>query len=136
MIWDDQNCNGMQEIGGFQASVLTMQINLTYIVKARSRYRQCVRSTRWNHRQPGTRNIFQSCCLTESWGQIESRDMEPTDRIPYHIDHKTARSICDEVGDRLQQDLSLETSPLPPYLARLINELRQQERRPIDGVES
>jgi hypothetical protein len=62
--------------------------------------------------------------------------MEPTNRISYHIDHKIARSICDEVGERLQQDLALETSPLPPYLARLVDELRKQERRPIDGVES
>jgi hypothetical protein len=40
------------------------------------------------------------------------------------------------VGDRLQQDLSLETSPLPPYLEHLIDELRKQERHLIDGVES
>jgi len=32
--------------------------------------------------------------------------MEPSGRISDHIDHKTARSICDEVGDRLQQELS------------------------------
>jgi hypothetical protein len=56
--------------------------------------------------------------------------MEPTNRIPDQIDRKTARSICDEVGDRLQQDLSLEASPLPPYLERLIDELRKQERHP------
>jgi len=60
--------------------------------------------------------------------------MEPTNRISDHIDHKTARSICDEVGDRLQQDLSLEVLPLPPYLERLINELRKRERHQIDGV--
>ena len=60
--------------------------------------------------------------------------MEPTNRKSDHIDQKTARSICDEVGDRLQQDLSLEASPLPPYLERLINELRKRERHQIDGV--
>ena len=54
--------------------------------------------------------------------------MEPISRISDHIDHKTARSISGEVGDRLQQDLSLEASPLPPYLERLIDELRKQER--------
>jgi hypothetical protein len=43
------------------------------------------------------------------------------------IDHNTSRSICDEVGQRLQQDLSLEASPLPPYLSRLIDELRKQD---------
>ena len=62
--------------------------------------------------------------------------MEPTNRISYHIDHKIARSICDEVGDRLQQDFSLEASPLPPYLERLIDELHKQERHLIDGVDS
>ena len=62
--------------------------------------------------------------------------MEPTSRIPDQIDRKTARSICDEVGDRLQQDLSLEASPLPPYLERLIDELRKQEGHPTEGVES
>jgi len=50
--------------------------------------------------------------------------------------HKTARSICDEVGDRLQQDLALEASPLPPYLERLVDELRKRECRLVDGVES
>jgi hypothetical protein len=57
--------------------------------------------------------------------------MEPHSRISDNIDidHKTSRSICDEVGERLrlQQDLSLEASPLPPYLDRLIDELRKQD---------
>jgi hypothetical protein len=62
--------------------------------------------------------------------------MEPRSRISEHIDHKTARSICAEVGDRFQQDLASEASPLPPYLERLVDELRKQERHLIDGVES
>ena len=62
--------------------------------------------------------------------------MEPSGRISDHIDHKTARSICDEVGDRLQQDLALEASPLPPYLERLVDELRKRECHLVDGVES
>jgi hypothetical protein len=59
----------------------------------------------------------------------EGREMEPHSRISENIDidHKTRRSICDEVGERLQQDLSLEASPLPPYLDRLIDELRKQD---------
>jgi hypothetical protein len=56
--------------------------------------------------------------------------MEPhgqiTDNI--EIDHKTNRSICDEVGERLQRDLRLEDSRLPPYLNRLINELRKRDK--------
>ena len=31
------------------------------------------------------------------------------------------------VGERLQQDLSLEASPLSPYLDRLVDELRKQD---------
>jgi hypothetical protein len=54
--------------------------------------------------------------------------MEPPSRISEPIDHKTARSICDEVGDRLQQDLAPEASPLPSYLKRLVDELLKRER--------
>lgn len=56
--------------------------------------------------------------------------MEPqrrnTDDI--EIDYKTSRSICDEVGERLQQDLPLEASRLPPYLNRLVDELRNRDK--------
>jgi len=62
--------------------------------------------------------------------------METPSRILDRIDHKTIRSICDEVGDRLQQDLALEASPPPPYLERLVDELRKRDRHLIDGVES
>nr|WP_284260064.1 hypothetical protein [Bradyrhizobium iriomotense] len=62
--------------------------------------------------------------------------MESHSRISEHIDRKTVRSICDEVGDRLQQDLVPEISPLPPYLERLVDELRKQERHLTDGVGS
>lgn len=62
--------------------------------------------------------------------------METPNRISDRIDHKTIRSICDEVGDRLQQDLALEDSPLPPYLERLVHELRKRDRHPVHGVES
>jgi hypothetical protein len=53
--------------------------------------------------------------------------MEPLSRISDNIDidHKTSRSICDEVGERLQ--LELEASPLPSYLDRLIDELRKHD---------
>jgi hypothetical protein len=60
----------------------------------------------------------------------EGTRMEPhgtiTDNI--EIDHKTSRSICDEVGGWLQQDLSLEDSSLPPHLNRLIDELRKRDK--------
>jgi hypothetical protein len=41
--------------------------------------------------------------------------------------YKTSRSICDEVGERLQQDLRLEASSMPRYLKRLIDELRKRD---------
>ena len=43
------------------------------------------------------------------------------------IDHKTCRSICDAVGERLQQDLRPIKSDLPPHLADLMDELRRRE---------
>ena len=42
------------------------------------------------------------------------------------IDHRTARSICDAVGERLQQYMRPETE-LSPHLQQLINELRRRE---------
>jgi hypothetical protein len=47
------------------------------------------------------------------------------------IDHKTCRSICDAVGERLQQNLRPIQSELPPHLAELMDELRRRDRRTI-----
>jgi hypothetical protein len=44
------------------------------------------------------------------------------------IDHKTCRSICDAVGERLQQNLPPIKSQLPPNLAKLMDELRRRDR--------
>jgi hypothetical protein len=46
------------------------------------------------------------------------------------IDHRTSRSICDAVGERLQQNMPPETE-LSPRLQQLVNELlrRDNERR-------
>ncbi|MBR1122421.1 hypothetical protein JQ628_12920 [Bradyrhizobium lablabi] len=43
------------------------------------------------------------------------------------IDHKTCRSICDAVGERLQQNLRPVKNDLPPYLAQLMDELRRRD---------
>jgi hypothetical protein len=43
------------------------------------------------------------------------------------IDRKTSRSICDAVGERLQQDLRPDHSP-SPRLQQLIDELRRRDR--------
>lgn len=43
------------------------------------------------------------------------------------IDRRTSRSICDAIGERLQQ--SLRPDPrLPTHLELLLNELRQRDR--------
>jgi hypothetical protein len=43
------------------------------------------------------------------------------------IDGKTSRSICDAIGERLQQSLRPETSRPSSQLEHLLDELRQQE---------
>ncbi|WP_271603006.1 MULTISPECIES: hypothetical protein [unclassified Bradyrhizobium] len=42
------------------------------------------------------------------------------------IDRRTSRSICDAVGERLQQSLRPE-SRLPTHLEQLLNELRKRD---------
>jgi hypothetical protein len=43
------------------------------------------------------------------------------------IDTKTSRSICNAVGERLQQDLRPDFSRLPEQLRHLMDALRQQD---------
>jgi hypothetical protein len=43
------------------------------------------------------------------------------------IDRTTSRSICDAVGERLQQNLRPETSGLSPHLQQLMDELRRRD---------
>jgi len=50
--------------------------------------------------------------------RIESHDEQ--------IDRKTSRSICDAVGERLQQSMRLETA-LPTRLQQLMDELRRRD---------
>ena len=49
------------------------------------------------------------------------------------IDRKTCRSICDAVGERLQQNLRPDSSRLSSYLQHLMDELRRRdtEGRPM-----
>jgi hypothetical protein len=46
-------------------------------------------------------------------------DIEP-------LDHRTCQSICDAVGERLQQRIRPETE-LSPRLRELMNELRRRD---------
>jgi hypothetical protein len=44
------------------------------------------------------------------------------------IDRKTSRSICEAVGERLQQNLRPETSHLSSHLEHLMDELRKRDK--------
>jgi hypothetical protein len=50
-----------------------------------------------------------------------------TDESDEGIDPRTSRSICDAVGERLQQNLRPETSRLSPHLEQLMDELRRRD---------
>jgi len=43
------------------------------------------------------------------------------------IDRKTSRSICDAVGERLQQNLRPESLRPSSYLQHLVDELRRRD---------
>jgi hypothetical protein len=43
------------------------------------------------------------------------------------IDRKTSRSICEAVGERLQQSLRPEPSRLSSHLEHLMDELRRRD---------
>lgn len=45
------------------------------------------------------------------------------------IDRRTSRSICDAVGERLQQSIRPEPR-LPTHLEQLLDQLRRRERDP------
>ena len=49
-----------------------------------------------------------------------------TDTPSEPIDHRTCRSICDAVGERLQQSLRPEPS-LTPHLQHLVEKLRRHD---------
>jgi hypothetical protein len=44
------------------------------------------------------------------------------------IDRRTSRSICDAVGERLQQDLRPESLRHSSHLQHLMDELRRRDR--------
>jgi hypothetical protein len=44
------------------------------------------------------------------------------------IDHKTSRSICEAVGERLRQNLKPDPMAPSSHLRHLMDELRKQDR--------
>jgi hypothetical protein len=53
----------------------------------------------------------------------------PTTDNSEQIDRKTSRSICDGVGERLQQSLRPVKSVLPSHLEDLMDELQRRGHR-------
>jgi len=49
-------------------------------------------------------------------------------QVREEIDRKTSRSICDAVGERLQQSLRPQFMCPSPRLDRLIEQMRERER--------
>ena len=43
------------------------------------------------------------------------------------IDHKTSRSICDAIGERLQDQFRPETAQPSPHLRKLLEEMRRRD---------
>ncbi|HEY0852918.1 MAG TPA: hypothetical protein VGD96_23600 [Bradyrhizobium sp.] len=49
------------------------------------------------------------------------------------IDHKTLKSICDAIGERLQQSMRPENSAPSDRLQHLLDELRRRDRSGSSG---
>ncbi len=86
-------------------------------------------------RRPG--NKLRRNDLVQHSYRIEGPQREPVmnGRInSEQIDYKTSRSICDAVGERLQQSLRPDSSSLSPRLQHLLDELRKQDREAHQGL--
>ena len=54
---------------------------------------------------------------------MENQNTDPLEPI----DRKTSRSICQAVGERLQQTLRPDSTRLSSYLQHLLDELRRRD---------
>lgn len=54
---------------------------------------------------------------------MNSRTVDPSDQI----DHATCRTICNAIGERLQQNFRPDTSALSSHLRHLMDELRKRD---------
>jgi hypothetical protein len=52
------------------------------------------------------------------------------------LDHKSSRSICEAVGERLQQTLRPDSTRISSYLQHLIDELRKRDEDEAGGLKS
>ena len=71
--------------------------------------------------------VIQSLASTARWNL--PRDTQMNVRIkhdPEQIDHRTCMSICDAIGERLQQRMHPDTE-LSPRLRELLEELRRRD---------
>lgn len=117
---------------------------------AQSRRGFCPSSVRWNRQLHSCNFTGNSLILSQT-----GNNFDPNDLVQHHvcnghkavltmnsritdngeqIDRKTTRSICDAVGERLQQSLRPEPSRLSSHLQHLMDELRKRDsenrRRP------
>lgn len=56
-----------------------------------------------------------------------THDIEPLDR-------KSTRSICEAVGERLQQTLRPDSTRISSHLQHLVDELRKRDEDEADGL--
>jgi hypothetical protein len=64
---------------------------------------------------------------SSKWTQLEPvMNSHISDSEP--IDRKTSRSICDAIGERLQQALRPDSLRLSTHLEHLMDELRKRDR--------
>jgi hypothetical protein len=99
---------------------------------------------RWNH-APHSFDFYQKATPSVrdqetisppiTWCHIDYRDGNEAEPVMSAritdsgeaIDHRTSRSICDAVGERLQRDLHPEPSRLSSHLKHLMDELRKRD---------
>ena len=54
--------------------------------------------------------------------------MRKFNKASEEMDHRTLRSICEAVGERLQQNCRPDTGKLPQHLEYLMQELRRRDQ--------
>ena len=91
-----------------------------------ARFRRTHRSSATGNKSQPRDLILQQLTQTYSKAMLELAMDSRINPAFEQIDHRTSRSICDAVGERLQQFMRPETE-LSPRLQQLINELRRRE---------
>ena len=72
------------------------------------------------------KTLYSVTCLNPSQGTELTMKSPHTDDIE-SLDQKSIRSICDAVGERLQQTLRPDSTATSSYLKQLVDELRKRD---------